>query len=196
MNFLLSQIAHYGYWEIFFSLALGILGLPIPDETLMVLIGFLAFQDKLNYSLSIMVALAGTLCGVTISYFIGRISDKLIFQKYLNKMHIDIERFENAEEFYRKYGKSILFIGYFIPGVKHFTAILAGISRMPCRIFTIYAYSGALLWTVVFINLGYFLGNSWRRFAHYSFRFIIPIAVSALIIILIAMYLKPNGRNE
>jgi membrane protein DedA with SNARE-associated domain len=195
MHSLLLQIAQYSYCGIFLSLGLGILGLPIPDETLMVFVGFLVFQDKLNYALAIIIAFMGTSCGITISYFIGRLSDKLLLKKYSDKMHINPEHFQNAEEFYRKYGKSVLFIGYFIPGVRHLTAIIAGISYMSYRTFAVYAYGGALLWTIVFINLGYFLGNGWHRFARYSYRFIIPLAAIVLIITLIAMYLKPNNKS-
>src|SRR5208337_1227018 len=137
MHSLLPQIVQYSYWGIFFSMALGILGLPIPDEALMVFAGFLIFQGKLNHALTIIVAFIGTSCGVTIAYFVGTLSDK---------MHINPEHFQNAEEFYRKYGKSIVFVGYFIPGVKHLTALLAGISEMSYRTFAIYAYGGALFW--------------------------------------------------
>ena len=196
MHPLLLQISQYSYLGIFFSLGLGIIGLPIPDETLMVFVGFLAFQNKINYPLAIITAFIGTSCGVTVSYFIGRLSDKLILKKYSDKLHINPEHFQNAEEFYRKYGESILFIGYFIPGVKHLTAIFSGISYMPFRTFAIYAYGGALLWTIVFINLGYFLGDGWHHFTGYSYRFIIPVASVLLIITLIAMYLKPNNKDK
>ncbi|MGP8154079.1 MAG: DedA family protein [Smithella sp.] len=192
MHALLLHIIQYSYLGIFFSMGLGILGLPIPNETLMVFAGFLIFQNKLNYALTIFISFIGTSCGITISYFIGTLSDKLLLQKYSGKMRINPEHFQNVEEFYRKYGKSVLFIGYFIPGVKHLTAIFAGISEMPYRTFAIYAYGGALLWTIVFINLGYFLEDGWLHFAHYSYRFIIPLAVVALVVIVLAMYLKPN----
>lgn len=192
MHALLLHIIQYSYLGIFFSMALGILGLPIPSETLMVFMGFLIFQNKLNYAPAVFVSFIGTSCGITIAYFIGRLSDKLIIQKYSSKMRINPEHVQNAEEFYRKYGKWVLFIGYFIPGVKHLTAIFAGISEMPYQIFAIYAYGGSLLWTIVFINLGYFLGDGWHHFAHYSYRIIIPIAAVALVVIVLAMYLKPN----
>jgi membrane protein DedA with SNARE-associated domain len=150
MHSILLHIAQYSYWGIFFSLGLGILGLPIPDETLMAFVGFLAFQGKLNYSLAIIVAFIGTSCGITIGYFIGRLSDKLFLEKYSEKIHINPEHFRSAEQFYRRYGKLALCIGYFIPGVRHLTAILAGISRMPYRIFAFFAYAGGFLWTVLF----------------------------------------------
>jgi membrane protein DedA with SNARE-associated domain len=193
MHSLLLHIAQYSYWGIFFSLGLGILGLPIPDETLMAFVGFQVFQGKLNYSLAITVAFIGTSCGITLGYFIGRLSDKLFLKKYSEKIHITPERFRSAEQFYNRYGKLALCIGYFIPGVRHLTAILAGVSHMPYRTFALFAYAGGFLWTVIFINMGYLLGDSWHRFSGYSNRFIIPLAATALVVALFAMYFKPNN---
>jgi membrane protein DedA with SNARE-associated domain len=193
MHSLLLHIAQYSYWGIFFSLGLGILGLPIPDETLMAFVGFQVFQGKLNYSLAITVAFIGTSCGITLGYFIGRLSDKLFLKKYSEKVHINPEHLRSAEEFYSRYGKSALFIGYFIPGVRHLTAILAGISNMPYRTFALFAYAGGFVWTMIFINLGYFLGNGWHRIYGYSNRFIIPLAATALVITFIAIYFKQNN---
>jgi membrane protein DedA with SNARE-associated domain len=194
MHSLLFHIAQYSYLGIFLSLALGILGLPIPDETLMVFIGFQIFQGKLNFLPAIIVAFTGTVCGITLGYFIGRLSDKLLFKKYSDKLHINPEHYEKAEEFYRNYGKSALLIGYFIPGVRHLTAILAGISLMPYRIFAVYAYIGGLIWTIIFINIGYFLGDGWHRFDRYANRFIIPLAAIALVMTIVVMYLKNKNK--
>ncbi|HUN55652.1 MAG TPA: DedA family protein [Smithella sp.] len=196
MHALLLHIVQYSYVGIFLAMAFGILGMPIPNETLMVFLGFLVFQNKLNYALAIIVSFIGTSLGMTIAYYIGTLSDKIILKKYSDRMRINPEHFQNAEEFYRKYGKSVLLIGYFIPGVKHLTAIFAGISEMSFQTFAVYAYGGALFWTIVFINLGYFLGNGWHSFAHYSYRFIIPVAAVALVVTLIVVYLKPNKNNK
>lgn len=192
MHSLLVHIAQYSYWGIFFSLGLGIVGLPIPDETLMAFVGFQVFEGKLNYALAMIVAFAGTSCGITVGYFIGRLSDKLLLKKCSEKIRINPEHIQNAEQFYKRYGKLALCIGYFIPGVRHLTAILAGISHMPYRTFALFAYAGGLLWTVVFINMGYLLGNSWHRFSGYSNRFIIPLAATALVVTFIAIYFRQN----
>jgi membrane protein DedA with SNARE-associated domain len=193
MHSLLVHIAQYSYWGIFFSLALGIVGLPIPDETLMAFVGFLVFEGKLNHALAIIVAFIGTSCGITVGYFIGRLSDRLLLKKYSEKIRINPKHIQDAERFYKRYGRIALLIGYFIPGVRHLTAILAGISHMPYRTFALFAYTGGFLWTVVFIHMGYLLGNSWHRFSGYSNRFIIPLAATALVVTFIAIYFKQNN---
>jgi membrane protein DedA with SNARE-associated domain len=133
MHSILFSITTYSYLGIFVALGLGILGLPIPDETLMAYTGFLVFQGKLNYLYTIMIAFIGTSCGITIGYILGRTFGSPFIKRYSAKINVNSERIQNAEIFYNKYGKFALFICYFIPGVRHLTAIFAGTSLMPYR---------------------------------------------------------------
>src|SRR3989442_10278030 len=67
-------IVHYGYFAVFFLLIFGIIGLPIPDEWLLVLAGYLVFRDILAFAPRVLVAGLGSICGLTASYFFGRTS--------------------------------------------------------------------------------------------------------------------------
>jgi len=58
-------------------------------------------------------------------------------------------------------GRWTLTFGYFIPGVRHFTAYAAGMSDLKPHVFAVFAYSGALIWVSTFITLGYVLGERW-----------------------------------
>lgn len=64
-------IIHFGYAGIFLALALGIVGLPIPDEILLTYIGYNVFQGSLHFLLSLLSACAGASISITVSYFIG-----------------------------------------------------------------------------------------------------------------------------
>jgi membrane protein DedA with SNARE-associated domain len=57
-----------------------------------------------------------------------------------------------------------LTIGYFVPGVRHVIAIVAGSSGLEYRTFALFAYAGALFWTGIFITAGYYLGEQWQEF--------------------------------
>jgi membrane protein DedA with SNARE-associated domain len=190
MHLLLLSITKYSYFEIFIALGLGIVGLPIPDETLMAYAGFLVFQGKLNYLYTILIAFAGTSCGITIGYVLGKTFGSPFIKKYASKMHVNPEDIQHAEKFYNRYGKFALFIGYFIPGVRHLTAIFAGASLMSYRTFALFAYTGGFLWTITLVSLGYFLGENWRHVYMYSHRFIIPLVLLSTIGILIGIYWK------
>jgi membrane protein DedA with SNARE-associated domain len=190
MHLLLLSITKYSYLEIFVVLGLGIVGLPVPDETLMAYIGFLISQGKLNYFYTIMVAFMGTSCGITIGYILVKTLGNPFIKKYAAKMHVNPDDIQNAENFYNRYGKFALFVGYFMPGVRHLTAICAGTSLMPYRTFALFAYTGGLLWTITLVSLGYYLGEKWRHIYMYSHRFMIPLVLLSIIILIIYVYLK------
>ncbi len=190
MHALLLGITKYSYFEIFIALGLGVAGLPIPDETLMAYAGFLVFQGKLNFLYTILVAFMGTSCGITIGYVLGRTLGNPLIKRYAAKVQVNPDDIQHAEHFYNKYGKFALFIGYFIPGVRHLTAIFAGASLMPYRTFALFSYTGGFLWTITLVSLGYFLGEKWRRVYMYSHRFIIPLVLLSIVVLLIGTYWK------
>jgi membrane protein DedA with SNARE-associated domain len=196
MHSLLLSITTYSYFGIFFALGLGILGLPIPDETLMAYAGFLAFQGKFNFLYTVMVAFIGTSCGITFGYILGRRFGNPFIKRYSAKIYINSEHIQNAERFYNRYGKVALFIGYFIPGVRHLTAIFAGTSLMPYSIFALFAYAGGLLWTITFVSLGYFLGEKWHNVYMYSHRYIIPVVLVSIVVLGIAIYWKTSEEKQ
>jgi membrane protein DedA with SNARE-associated domain len=197
MHSLLLSITKYSYFEIFIALGLGIVGLPVPDETLMAYAGFLVFQGKLNYLYTILVAFTGTSCGITIGYVLGRTFGNPFIKRYAAKMHVNPDDIQNAEKFYNRYGKFALFVGYFIPGVRHLTAIFAGTSLMPYRTFALFAYLGGFFWTITLVSLGYFLGEKWRHVYMYSHRFIIPLVLLSIVVLIIGTYWKTvNAKSK
>jgi membrane protein DedA with SNARE-associated domain len=72
-----------------------------------------------------------------------------------------------VHNWFDRYGRWTLFFGYFFAGVRHFTALVAGASKMEIPQFAIYAYSGALVWVVSFLAIGYFVGDQWKRWEPY-----------------------------
>jgi membrane protein DedA with SNARE-associated domain len=198
MQCILPFLIKYSYVGIFAALGLGILGLPIPDETLMALAGFLAFKGTLSYLHAVLAAFAGTICGISIGYLLGRGLGHPFLEKYSAKMRINPEHLHKTEEWYGKYGKFAVFIGYFIPGVRHLTAIFAGIAVMPYRVFALHAFAGGLLWTMTFVTMGYYLGEKWKLVYTYSYRYILPFAILAIVIFLLINFLrmeKTKSRN-
>jgi membrane protein DedA with SNARE-associated domain len=161
----------------------------------MVLAGFLVFKGTLSYPYAVMAAFAGTICGISIGYLLGRSFGHPFLEKYSAKLRINPEHLHKAEEWYGKYGKFALFIGYFIPGVRHLTSIFAGISIMPYRVFALYAFSGGFLWTVTFVIMGYYLGEKWKLVYTYSYHYIMPFAILAILIFLLINLLKTDDSK-
>ena len=196
MHALLLTITKYSYFGIFVALGLGILGLPIPDETLIAFVGFLVYEGKLKYLYAFAVCFIGSSSGVTLGYILGRTFGTRLIKRYSTKLNIDPDHIQNARKFYVRYGRFALFVGYFIPGIRHLTAIFAGSSIMPYPAFAVSAYSGAALWTIVFMNLGFFLGEKWHLVSAYSNRFIIPFVLVVTIFLIIWIYWKGIEGNK
>ncbi|BBH18933.1 alkaline phosphatase [Paenibacillus baekrokdamisoli] len=180
-------ISRYGYIGLSLSLALGIVGIPVPDETLLTYAGYLTSKGNLILPLVILSAFIGATIGITASYGIGARWGLPFLLKYGPKIHISHRKIESAQRWMNKYGNILLFIGFFVPGLRHLTAYLAGMSRLQLRTFMIYAYSGALVWSCLFIYVGYMLGNQWVMVKyyvhHYGFTLLFYAALAALIIV-------------
>ena len=163
MELVLDWISRYGYLGIFSLLVLGIVGLPIPDETLLTFAGYLIFRGKLQPVPTYLAALSGSMCGITLSYTLGRLTGYFLLEKYGAKLHIKMEHIHRVHDWFGKIGGLTLTFGYYVPGVRHLTAYVAGASELEVRTFAPFAYAGAVLWSASFIALGYYLGEGWRR---------------------------------
>lgn len=155
-------IAQYGYAAIFCMLVLGIVGLPVPDETLLTFSGYLVFHGRLKLPLAYGSALAGSLCGITLSFALGRTFGLGLIHRYGRYLRITEDHVQKAHAWFTRVGHWGLTFGYFVPGVRHLTAYAAGMSEVEPAQFALFAYPGGGAWVATFIGLGYFLGDRWQ----------------------------------
>jgi len=152
-------LVQYGSFLLFVLLTLGIIAFPIPEETLMVVAGILMRHQKLPIPGTVLAAFAGSICGISMSYLIGRTVGGYVVTKYGKFVGINEARLKKAHLWFERFGKWTLFVGYFIPGVRHFTGLSAGTTKLHYKQFALFAYSGALVWVSIFLSLGYFFGH-------------------------------------
>lgn len=174
-----EAITQYEYAALFALLMLGIIGLPVPDETLLVFAGYLTFKQQLSFLPAAATAFLGSACGITLSYWLGRTLCDYLAASLERRLGIDAGKLQAVEAWYRRRGKYALVAGYFLPGLRHLTAFIAGSSKLPFPVFAAYAYSGALLWAVSFLTLGYLLGDEWARSSERIHRVLLAVAVLA-----------------
>ena len=175
----IAWIAQYGYVAIAVLLVFGIVGLPVPDETLLTFTGYLVFRGHLSLPLAYGAALAGSACGITISYELGRTFGMALIHRYGRYLHITEEHIHKAHAWFDRIGHWGLTFGYFVPGVRHLTAYAAGMSEVEPHQFAVFAYSGASLWVGCFIALGYFLGERWQAVEKNIDRYLLGLSVLA-----------------
>jgi len=183
-------INHYGYAGIFSLLVFGIVGLPVPDETLLTLSGYLIYKGHLHLVPTFLAAYLGSICGISISYAIGKTFGRPFLIKYGKYFHINESGLDKTHKWFEKIGRWTLFIGYFIPGVRHLTAIFAGISELEMWEFGMFAYSGGFIWTATFLSIGYFFGEHWERILISVQRHILSASIIIIIFFLIIFILK------
>ena len=165
MEAVFHWVALYGYEALFFILVLGIVGLPVPDETLLVFCGYLISTHRLHPAGTYIAAAGGSLCGMTISYWLGRTLGIGAVHKFGKYLHINDRKLEMVHKWFDRSGHWLLFVGYYIAGVRHFTAIIAGASGLEFGSFALYAFSGGLVWVAAFLTLGYVIGENWHQIA-------------------------------
>ena len=140
----------------------GIVGLPVPDETLLTFSGYLIYKGTFSLPPAFGTALLGSSCGITLSYILGRTFGLGLIHRYGRYIRIKEEHVQKAHAWFLRRGRWGLTFGYFVPGIRHFTAYAAGMSALEAPQFALFAYSGAVLWVSTFLGLGYFLGDRWE----------------------------------
>ena len=189
-------ITRYGYAGIFLLLMLGIVGLPVPDETLLTFVGYLSFKGDLALIPSVAAAFLGSAAGISLSYGIGRVAGPRALTKVGPLLHLSVEHIQKGQAWVQRWGKYALLMAYFVPGVRHLVALLAGASDLPLRIFAPFAYCGALLWSTTFIAIGYILGEEWHRQSPLVHRAVVIVAlIVASVILLGFLFIRRRSRT-
>jgi membrane protein DedA with SNARE-associated domain len=189
----------YGYEALFVLLVLGVAGLPIPDETLMVFSGALIARGTLQWPQTWATAFVGSVCGITLSYCLGKTLGLGAVHRFGRYVGLTQPRLDQVHTWFDRVGHWALFGGYYIAGVRHFTAVVAGTSGLEWASFALYAYSGAALWVTTFLSIGYLVGENWATIAeelhrHLTSASIVLLALAALY--LLVRLLRRGGRSS
>jgi membrane-associated protein len=148
----------FGLAAIVFSETGLLIGVFLPGDSLLVTAGLLAARGYLNvYALAPVLTVAA-ICGNSVGYFIGRATGPRIFNRenslFFNKKHAI-----RAHEFYEKYGRKTIVLAQFMPIIRTFAPVVAGVGGMKFRTFITFNIMGAVLWIWSMVAIGYFLGS-------------------------------------
>ena len=142
---------------------------PIPSEVVLPLAGFLSQQGELNLALTIITSTAGAYLGALGLYWLGAALGLERAIRWLAKLPlVDREDFERAADWFSRHGRSAVFFGRLIPGVRSLISLPAGASRMNLLTFSLFTIAGSALWNSLLIGLGAALGTQYELIATYS----------------------------
>lgn len=174
---LVQTFGYLGILAIVFAESGMFFGFFFPGDSLLFTAGLLASQHFLSiWPLFIFVPIAAIL-GDNFGYWFGAKVGPKIFTRedsfFFHKHHV-----ERTREFYAKYGTKAIVIARFVPVVRTFTPVLAGVGQMPYRVFMKYNIIGGVLWGVGMLTLGFSLGSVVPNIDHY----ILPIVLAIIVI--------------
>jgi membrane protein DedA with SNARE-associated domain len=183
-------LAHYGYFGVFSLLMLGIIGLPVPEETLLISAGVLIYRGHLQVVPTLVAAVTGSCCGITVSYGLGRAFGGVVTRKLGRVLHLESENVERVHRWFERVGHWALLGGYFFPGIRHLTALVAGATRLSYADFSLFAYAGALGWSVTFISLGAVAGRQWARYSVQVHHWLLVASACLVALLMIGFALR------
>lgn len=134
--------------------------IPIPAEITLIPAGYLVHKEEMNGLLVLLVSSTGTLGGSLANYYIACFFGRKLFTNKGKYFFINRSKLEKMEKFFINHGGISVFIGRFLPGVKHFISFPAGLAKMNLKPFCLYTLLGGTIWCAVLISLGYFLGEN------------------------------------
>ncbi len=136
---------------------------PVPSEVVLPLAGFTASQGHYGFIAAVAWATAGSLVGALLLYYAGAVWGVERLYALADRLplvsHDDVER---SIDWFERHGRTAVFVGRFVPGVRSLISIPAGVHRMPLVPFTLWTTLGSLIWNAALIGAGYELGAQWH----------------------------------
>lgn len=179
---LIRTVGLFGVFAVLFAESGLFFGFFLPGDSLLFTAGVLASQNLISFPALLVVSFIGAIAGDNVGYWFGEKIGPKLFQKedslLFKKQHLI-----DAQNFYEKNGSKTIILARFVPFVRTFAPIVAGVARMHYKTFLVNNLIGGFLWAVGISSLGYFLGNIPIVKAHYEsviliiiFGSIIPVA--------------------
>jgi membrane protein DedA with SNARE-associated domain len=157
-------LSTFGYWAIFFVVALESAGIPLPGETMLVgaaifarLSGAMAIEDI------VVAAAAGAIVGDNFGYWIGREFGTKLLERYGHYVGLGPEKLRLGQYLFYRWGGAIVFFGRFFALLRILAASLAGANHLPPGRFFIYNATGGIVWACVFGYGAYFLTAGFEK---------------------------------
>jgi membrane protein DedA with SNARE-associated domain len=179
-------IADNGYLAVFVLTLLGSACIPIPSEIVLGFAGALttsAFAASvlgpngapLDPSWVIGWGVLGSLVGSLLAYALGAWGGRPAIDRWGRYLLLRPHEVDRAHDWFERKGDAVVFFGRFVPLVRAFVSLPAGVARMPLLRFTVFTFLGVLPWTFALVLAGRVLGDRWETIQ----RFLLPLTIAA-----------------
>ncbi len=136
-----------------------LIGFFLPGDSLLLIAGILASQGRLDIGLAVPLCFIGAFLGSEVGYFIGVRLGPRIFTRQDSRF-FKRDYVERTHAFFARHGPKTIVLARFVPIVRTFTPVMAGVGSMRHRVYVVFNLIGALLWAVGVVMIGYALGDA------------------------------------
>jgi membrane protein DedA with SNARE-associated domain len=170
---------------------------PIPSEVILPLAGFAAQQGSMNIVLVIVAATVGAYLGALLLYFLGA---KLGLERSIRGLAklplVESRDFEKAADWFSRHGRSAIFFGRLLPGIRSLISLPAGASRMNLVTFSVFTIAGSALWNTLLVSLGALLGTQYELINEYSrwLNYAVYAAIGVVVVLLVVRRVRRRNR--
>jgi len=171
-------------------------GIPVVNNTLLLLTGALTSFGHLNSWLLISVAILGSIAGACSAYAIGTHGGRPAFLRLAAFFHVSTQKVNLTERWFHKAGIWMIFFSRMTPYVRPFACFFGGITTMPFKRFFVAALAGSIIWCVVMVNIGAALGPHWKLALLLMRNYTIPTLGALLLLIALYCFIRIMLRRH
>jgi membrane protein DedA with SNARE-associated domain len=186
-------LATWGYLALFVATFISSMGLPIGAEIAIGYGGALASgqlggkHDHLVLGLVIVIAALGEITGSIVGYGIGRFGGRPLVDKVGKYVLLTREDLDRAEAWFARRGEPVVFFGRFIPLLRSFISVAAGLGEMGGAKFVAFTAAACAMWCAALASIGYSLGSSWHHVIK-AFSYVGYVVAAVIVVTIVALF--------
>ncbi len=192
---LIETVGYIGIFFIIFAESGLLFGFFLPGDSLLFTAGFLSSQGVLSLPVLIVGCFLAAVLGDNVGYAFGHHVGKRLFQRK-DSLFFHQRNITKAQEFYEKYGSKTIVIARFIPVVRTFAPIVAGVGTMDYKVFVVFNLIGGGLWTIGVTLAGHYFGSLIPDVDKYLIPVVLLIIIVSVAPTAIHILKDPDHRRE
>jgi len=149
----------WGYLGVFLFVFAGNFGIPVPEETVLLVAGFIAGRNELDLRTLYVVGIASAVAGDCCGFAFGRTGGQRLFERLAQRFKFVRDRYEHLQHFFEVHGSKAVFMARFVVGARFMAGPMAGAAGMPFWRFLGWNLLGALIWCSLVITIGFLVGD-------------------------------------
>ncbi|MCY0859536.1 MAG: DedA family protein [Sulfolobaceae archaeon] len=171
-------------------MVLEALGLPIPSEVVMPLVGYYAARGQINPFFGLLIGTMGSLVGSLISYELALYLGRFLLIKYGRYIGLTSRRLNSLELWFSKHGSLAVLLFRYVPGLRALISYPAGLARMRIMAFIALTFIGHITWDSIFLAIGIVFSNQINSIIVEAEKFGNIFAIIAIILIVVYLIYK------